>query len=174
MTQDTYRRLYGMTLGAALGLAFGLTSQALNSLAIPDVIFHQPPLGLGANILMCVLVGGLIGLVSCWLSSSLISVLIAAVLGGIGAGVDRHILRDLHVSRRSGNCVVHAADFTAADDGLNGGSFRVLRWIVNQQVEQRRDHVSLLAAQPAADGGHRDPGCHRRDRLVSGGRAAAH
>ena len=31
-----------------------------------------------------VLVGGLMGLVSCWLSSSLISMTIAAVLGGIG------------------------------------------------------------------------------------------
>jgi len=46
MTHDTYRRLYGLALGAALGLAFGLTSQTLNSLAISDVIFHQPPLGL--------------------------------------------------------------------------------------------------------------------------------
>jgi len=45
MTQDIYRRLYGMTLGAALGLAFGLTAQTLNALAIPDVIFHQSPLG---------------------------------------------------------------------------------------------------------------------------------
>jgi len=49
MTQHTYCRLYGMTLGAAWGLAFGLTSQTLNSLAVPDVMFYQPSLGMTAN-----------------------------------------------------------------------------------------------------------------------------
>jgi hypothetical protein len=49
MAQHTYCRLYGMTLGAAWGLACGLTSRALNLLAVPDVMFYQPTLGMTAN-----------------------------------------------------------------------------------------------------------------------------
>jgi hypothetical protein len=144
MTQDTYRRLYGMTLGAALGLAFGLTSQALNSLVIPDVIFHLPPLGLGANILMCVLVGGLIGLVSCWLSSSLISVLIAAVLGGIGLELIGTFYGTYMSPTEVGTVLFTLLILLLPMTGLLAAVFGLMRWIVNQQIEQRRDHASLL------------------------------
>jgi uncharacterized membrane protein YidH (DUF202 family) len=144
MTQDTYRRLYGMTLGAALGLAFGLTSQTLNSLAIPDVMFHQPPLGLGGNLASSVLIGGSIGLVSCWLASSLISVTIAAVLGSIGLELVGSFYGTVMSPDQVGTVLFTLLILLLPMTGLLAAVFGLLRWIVNKQVEQWRDHASLL------------------------------
>jgi len=144
MTHDTYRRLYGMTLGAALGMAFGLTSQTLNALVIPGVIFYQPPLGLGGNLVSCVLIGGSIGLVSCWLASSFTSVLIAAVLGGIGVELVGSFYGTVTPAEQVGNLLFTLLILLLPMTGLLAAVFGLLRWIVNKQVEQRRDHVSLL------------------------------
>jgi uncharacterized membrane protein YidH (DUF202 family) len=144
MTHDTYRRLYGMTLGAALGLAFGLTSQTLNALVIPDVIFHQPPLGLSGNLVSSVLIGGSIGLVSSWLASSFSSVLIAAVLGSIGLELVGSFYGTVTPADQVGNLLFTLLILLLPMTGLLAAVFGLLRWIVNKQVEQRRDHISLL------------------------------
>jgi hypothetical protein len=144
MTQDTYRRLYGLLLGAALGLAFGLTSQVLNSLVIPGIVFHQPPLGMMGNLVSCLLVCGLIGLVSCWLTSSLISVLIAAVLGSIGVELIGTFYGTSMSPEEVGTVLFTLLILLLPMTGLLGAIFGLLRWIVNKQVDLHREHAPLL------------------------------
>ena len=42
-------RVFGLALGALLGLVYGLTSQTINRIILPGIPLYQPPLGPAGN-----------------------------------------------------------------------------------------------------------------------------
>jgi hypothetical protein len=92
----------------------------------------------------CVLMGGSIGLVSCWLTSSFISVLIAAMLGGIGVELVGSFYGTATPSDQVGNLLFTLVILLLPMTGLLAAVFGLLRWIVNKQVEHRLDHIPLV------------------------------
>jgi len=91
-----------------------------------------------------VLVGRLMGLVSCWLSSSLISMTIAAVLGGIGVELVGSFYGTVTPPDQVGTVLLTQLILLLPMTGLLAAVFGLLHWIVNKQVEQRRDRAPLL------------------------------
>jgi hypothetical protein len=144
MTDQTYRRTFGAAFGAALGLAFGVMSQATNPLAVPGVTFHQPPLGMWGNIVGAVLACGLIGFLVAWWDSAFISILIAALVVGLGIELVGTLYGTQVPPDGIGPLILTIAVLWLPMTGLLGALFIVLRWIVNKQVEQRRDRASVL------------------------------
>jgi hypothetical protein len=144
MTERTYRRLVGLALGAVLGLAYAVPSQAANSLAIPNVPFYQPPLGMLPNILVCALLGGFIGLICAWPRSSFAGVLIAAVSGSIFLELAGSLYGSQVPPEKIGGLIVSLTVLMLPIVGLLGAVFSVLRWMINKQMEYRADRMSLL------------------------------
>jgi len=78
-----YRRIVGLVLGASLGLIYGLVSQYINRIALPDIPFYQPPLGPIGNVLIWLLIGALLGLLSAWPCESIQGALLGGITGAI-------------------------------------------------------------------------------------------
>jgi hypothetical protein len=144
MTKQAYRRLTGMLLGAVLGLAYAVPSQAINSLAVPNVSFYQPPYGMLPNILVCALLGGFIGLICAWPRNSFVGVLIAAVSGGIFLELAGSLYGSQVPPEKIGGLIVSLTVLLLPIVGLLGAVFSLLRWMINKQVEYRSDRVSPL------------------------------
>lgn len=134
----------GVVLGAMLGLAYGFSSQAINSLVVPDVPFYQPPWGMLPNILICVGLGGLVGLISAWPKSSFVGILIAAVSGGIFLELAGSLYGTQVPPEKIGGLIVSLTVLLLPMVGLLGAVFGLLRWMINKQVEHRADHTSLI------------------------------
>jgi len=77
------RRLLGLLLGAASGLAFGLVSQYTNSLLVPGIRFYQPPFGAVGNVLMCFGIGVVVGLVAAWPNNAFAGAIAGCLTGGV-------------------------------------------------------------------------------------------
>ncbi|MCX6030727.1 MAG: hypothetical protein NT169_15705 [Chloroflexi bacterium] len=77
----------GALLGAALGLAYGLTSQAITPLMLPGIPLYQPPLGLVGNIALSVAWGALLGLLCAWPTSGIAGTLFSSVASVLAAMV---------------------------------------------------------------------------------------
>jgi len=58
-----YRRRVGLLLGVVIAIVYGVVSQVINRLMLPEVPFVQPPLGLAGNLALYVICGAAIGLV---------------------------------------------------------------------------------------------------------------
>ena len=144
MTDQTYRRIFGAIFGAALGLAFGVMSQAGTPLVMPGVTLHQPPLGMWGNIAGVVLAGGLVGFLIAWSSNSFISVVSAALITGLGVEMIGTLYGTQVPPEGIGRLILMIAILWLPMTGLLGALFLVVRWIINKQVEQRRDRASLL------------------------------
>jgi hypothetical protein len=143
MTDRTYRRLFGLVFGAAVGLAFAVTSQAVNPLLLPGVTFHQPPLGLWGNLAGAALACGLIGVLVAWWDNTLTSILIAAVLTGLCVELVGAFYETYIPPAEVGPLLVTLLILWLPMTGLLGAVFFLLRWIINKQVEQRRDRTAL-------------------------------
>ena len=144
MTDQTYRRLFGAVFGAALGLTFGLMAQAANPLAMPGVTFHQPPLGMWGNIIGAALACGLAGLLAAWWSNAFISVLIAALVTGLGIELFGTLYGNPVSPDGIGPLILTIVILWLPMAGLMGALFTVLRWLINKQVEYRRDRAPFL------------------------------
>jgi hypothetical protein len=144
MTTQTNRRLSGLALGVLLGLAFGIPSQAINSLAVPQIPFYQPPFGMLPNIVGCALLGGLIGLVCAWPKSSFAGVLIAALGGSIFLELSGSLSGSQVPSEKIGGLIVSLTVLLLPLVGLLGAVLSLFRWTVNKQVEYHADHTALL------------------------------
>ncbi len=81
------RRLAGVLLGCALGLAYEGAVQVANGVAMPGIPYFAPPLGRTADILLSVLGGGTLGLMAAWSDSSARSVLLSSLAGGLAFGL---------------------------------------------------------------------------------------
>ncbi len=144
MITQTYRRLTGLALGTLLGLAYGIPSQAINSLAVPHVPFYQPPLGILPNILVCAFLSGLIGFICAWPRSSFAGVLLAAVSGSIFLELTGSLYGSQVPPEKIGGLIVSLTVLLLPMIGLLGALFSLLRWIVNKQAEYHADHASWL------------------------------
>lgn len=144
MTSQTYRRLTGLALGMLVGLAYGVPSQAINTLAVSGVTFHQPPLGVLPNILICAGLGGLAGVICAWPRSSFAGVLIAAVCGSVFLLLAGSLSGGYVPSEKMGGLVVSLTVLLLPVIGLLGALFTALRWIINKQVEYHIDRASPL------------------------------
>jgi hypothetical protein len=83
MTDHAYRRLFGLSLGAGLGLAYGLVSQLINRVFLWGIPLHQPPFGPLGNILLCLGVGALLGLVTAWPANLYLGILAGCAAGAL-------------------------------------------------------------------------------------------
>lgn len=77
------RRLLGLVLGAALGLAFGLVSQYGNDLLVRGVPLYHPPFGAAGNLFLCVIVGTVLGLVTAWPKHAILGAIAGCVAGAL-------------------------------------------------------------------------------------------
>jgi hypothetical protein len=143
MTTQTYRRLIGLVLGALLGLAYGIPSQAINALAVPNVTFHQPPFGMLPNLAACVALGSLVGLICAWPENSFVGVLIAAVCGSVFLELAGSLYGSQVSSEKVGGLIVSLTVLLLPIIGLLGVLLTLLRWLVNKQVEYHADHAAL-------------------------------
>jgi hypothetical protein len=144
MTTQTYQRLTGLVLGMLLGLAYGIPSQAINALAVPDVTFYQPPFGMLPNLLICVTVGGLAGLICAWPNSSFLGVMIAAVIGSICLLIAGTLYGGPLAPERIGRLLATMTVLLLPMFGLLGAVFTALRWLINKQVEYHIDRTTPL------------------------------
>ena len=144
MTTQTYRCLVGLVLGMALGLAYGIPSQAINALALPNVTFYQPPFGMLPNILICATLGGLSGLICAWPKSSFLGVVIAAVSGSVFLLIAGSVYGAPVAPEKVGGLIVTLTVLLLPMTGLLGALFTTLRWLINKQLEYHADRASLL------------------------------
>lgn len=141
--QHTYRRLTGLVLGLLLGLAYGIPSQAVNSLAVPSVTFYHPPFGMLFNILLCAGLGGIAGLICAWPAGSLAGVMIAAVCGSVVLLTAGSLYGGQVPPGQYGGLIATLTVLLLPTIGLLGALFTLLRWMINKQVEYRIDRASL-------------------------------
>jgi hypothetical protein len=134
----------GLVLGAVLGLAYGIPSQTINSLAVPTVTFYHPPFGMVPNILICLGLGGLAGLICAWPAGSFAGVMIAAVSAGVFLLIAGSLYGGRVPPEKTGGLVVTLTVLLLPVVGLFGALFTTLRWIINKQVEYRTDRASLF------------------------------
>lgn len=87
MTHAAHRRIFGLLMGAAAGLIYGLVSQCINPLAMPGIPFYQPPFGTWGNLAMAVLLGAVLGLTSTWPETGFSGVLWSSLLGSLAVVV---------------------------------------------------------------------------------------
>ncbi len=144
MITQTYRRSVGLALGLMLGLAYGIPSQALNTLAVPEVTFYQPPFGMLPNILLCAALGSLAGLICAWPKSSLLGVMMAAVSCSIFLLIAGLMPGGPVASEKVGGLIVTLVVLALPMIGLLGAIFTALRWLINKQVEYHIDRTSLF------------------------------
>jgi hypothetical protein len=144
MTIQTYRRLTGLVLGMVLGLAYAIPSQAFNSLSLPAIPLYQPPFGALINILICAVLGGLVGLICAWPRGSLAGVLIAATSGSVFLLIAGSFYGGPMPSERIGRLAATLTVLLLPVVGFLGALFTALRWIINKQVEYHSDRVSWL------------------------------
>ena len=75
------RRILGTIIGLAMGLAYSLVAQNINSLSLRGIPLYEPQPGKINTILITVLIGGLMGLIAAWTEDALPGVLLSAVVG---------------------------------------------------------------------------------------------
>ncbi len=144
MTDQTYRRVFGTLFGAALGFTFVVMSQVVNPLSLPGITFHQPPLGMWGNLMAAMAIGGLAGLLVAWADSAFISIVVAAMMMGLGVELVGTLYGTWIPPEDVGPVILSIIVLWLPMTGLLGALFFVLRWIMGKQVELRRDHAPFF------------------------------
>ena len=139
--ESTTRRGFGLALGALLGLVYGLTSQTINRIILPGIPLYQPPLGPAGNTLLIMLLGAMLGLVAAWPTSSIAGTFAAStVAAGLLTFVSFLSVR-LTEQNRSG-MIVAALFVLLPLVGLMVPLLGLFRWVVNKEMEARRETAS--------------------------------
>jgi hypothetical protein len=136
------RRIAGVTLGALLGLSYGLVSQLINPIAISGVPLYQPPLGAFGNIMASILVGALLGALSCIPDSAPLGVFYASLASALAIATES-ILRLgglIGVSAAVMTSIVFSVPFA----WLTVPVTALLRWSAERQTESLREEEPLL------------------------------
>ena len=66
MAKNQHRRWYGLCLGLAVGLAYGLLSQGINHLLLLGIPLYHPVWGFWGNVALAASIGMVLGLVTAW------------------------------------------------------------------------------------------------------------
>lgn len=139
MNKGSYRRTAGAILGGAVGLVFSGIAQTLPHVYLPDIPLYQPPFGPAGNILLGMLLGAVMGLISCWTEDTFVSVLISGALGAavvIGATFSSDRMPFLNTGATVIGAIFLMLPFTAAACILTV----LLRVAVNRLVSLRKGH----------------------------------
>lgn len=138
LPDDRYRRRTGLTLGAALGLAYGVFSQLGNRLLVAGVPLYQPPLGAWLNALIFTLGGAALGLLVAWPRSGIKGVFLMAAGGAAGI-----VLLSLGTAQGLSESLalrlVSAMTLALPFWGLLVPVFAAVRWVIGHQEEAHRD-----------------------------------
>jgi hypothetical protein len=134
----THRRRLGLVLGIALGLAFGLVSQYGNALLAPGIPLYHPLFGAAGNLLLCVAIGVVLGLVTAWPKNAFVG-----AIAGCAAGALLFEVAIILTGENTPNVVAGKAASTlltflplAATLALPIGTFR---WVVSKEEGARRN-----------------------------------
>ena len=138
----TFRRVIGLTLGALLGLTFGLVSQTINMVALPGISFYQPPFGPWANTALCVLSGALLGLLNAWPIDGLRGTLLASGASAVVFAIATLLSIRIDPQRAVGTIMV-IAFLGLPFFGFLVPLIAVLRWTASQQEEAYADATPL-------------------------------
>jgi hypothetical protein len=131
-----HRRLLGPVLGAVLGLAFGLVSQYGNVVLVPGVPIYQPPFGAAGNLLLCVAVGAVLGLVTAWPKNAIIGVIAGCAASGLLVEIAIMLTEQDALDVSKATVTLFTFLPIAAMLALPVG---IVRWALNKQEEARRE-----------------------------------
>jgi hypothetical protein len=139
MTEQRYRRAAGTLIGAMFGFGYALVSQLINRLALPGIPLYQPPLGPTGNILLGLLAGAGLGLLCAWPASGAKGIL----LGGAAAAAAVFAFTLRRIGAGSVSTLVGLV-LSAPMAWVSVLGMAVVRWLVDRQVEARRESAPLL------------------------------
>jgi hypothetical protein len=137
----SYRRTFGLLLGALLGLTFGLVSQGSNRLILPGVPLYQPPFGPVGNAAVATLIGAALGGVTAWPAGSLRGTFTASGLAAALIVIVNFAAARITERGRAGVAVA-AVFFMLPLVGLLVPLLCVFRWIVNRELAAASDLAS--------------------------------
>jgi len=83
MVLPSYRRSFGLLLGALIGLTIGLVTQGINHILMPGVPLYQPPFGAWINGLLCFALACVLGILTSWSNTSAIGVFLSSLFGAL-------------------------------------------------------------------------------------------
>jgi len=136
-----YRRLFGLSFGATLGLTFGAVSQGINRIFLPGVPLYQPPFGLAGNVLVAVIVAAILGAVAAWPGGSVRGTFTASGLAAALIAIVNFAAARVTAGGEAGVAVA-AIFFMLPLIGLVTPLFGAFRWIINRELAARRDFAS--------------------------------
>ena len=139
MTEQRYRRAAGALIGMMFGFGYTLVSQLINRLALPGIPLYQPPLGPVGNILLGLLAGAGLGLLCAWPASAAKGIL----LGGAAAAAAVFAFTLLRMGAGAASTLVGLV-LSAPMAWVSVLGMAVVRWLVDRQVEARRESAPLL------------------------------
>ena len=139
MTEQRYRRAAGLLLGAMFGFGYALVAQLINRLALPGIPLYQPPLGPVGNTLLGLLAGAGLGLLCAWPASPAKGIL----LGGAAAALAVFGFTLLRMGAGAASTLVGLI-LSAPMAWVGVLGMAVVRWLVDRQVEARRESAPLL------------------------------
>ena len=139
MTGQRYRCTAGALIGAMFGFGYALVSQLINRVALPGIPLYQPPLGPAGNILLGVAAGAMLGLLCAWPASAAKGIL----LGAAAAATAVFALTLLRMGTGAASTLVGLA-LSAPMAWVSVLGMAVVRWLVDRQVEARRESAPLL------------------------------
>lgn len=135
-SRSVYRRQVGALLGLLLGLVYGVISQSMNPLALPELPLYQPPLGAFWNAVIWPAAGLLLGLVSAWPEESLYGTLASSATGTLLLILSTLVSRDFNIGAFATRLMIWFFLFLPTTALL----LLILwahRWATNQVVEER-------------------------------------
>jgi hypothetical protein len=139
---SSQRRVFGIILGALLGLIYGLVSQSINRIALPGVPLYQPPLGPLGNTALSALVGAGLGLLVALPMSSALGIALASIASAIAIMVSS-VLR-LGDGLSTGTQLVFGVLLSVPLSWFTVPVTALLRWAVDRQVDQQARGEPLL------------------------------
>jgi hypothetical protein len=105
------RRILGTIIGLAMGFAYSLVAQNINSLSLRGIPLYEPQPGKINTILITVLIGGLMGLIAAWPEDALPGVLLSAVVGITASTLLNIYLTEQGMLQIAGALIVHFMTF---------------------------------------------------------------
>jgi hypothetical protein len=139
MTEQRYRRAAGALIGMMFGFGYALVSQLSNRLALPGIPLYQPPLGPFGNIVLGMLAGAGLGLLCAWPASAAKGIL----RGGAAAALAVLAFTLLRMGAGAASTLVGLV-LSAPMAWVSVLGMAVVRWLVDRQVEARRESAPLL------------------------------
>ena len=139
--ESATRRVFGLALGALLGIVYGLVSQTINRIILPGIPLYQPPLGPAGNTLPIALLGAMLGLVAAWPTGSIRGIFAASTVAA--ALITFVSFLSVRLTEKNTAGMIVAALFVWLPlIGLMVPLLGLFRWVVNKEMEARREAAS--------------------------------